>query len=115
MTATTRSSRYEQSVASIVRLPPEKWIEAGKAAVEKERATSRTGSEKLAEQLSVAFEKIAARHVAIAAILRKDIDLDPASACVEFLLFRSFQIAKLFNQNVCNCTSNAWDFADWGD
>jgi hypothetical protein len=112
MTVTTRSSRYEEFVASIVCLPPDKWSEAGKAVVEKERLISRKGSEKLAEQLHAAFEAAATRHESIAATLRKGVDLDPASASLEFLLFRSFQIAKLLNQNVSNRTFSCMRLAD---
>jgi hypothetical protein len=112
MAVTTRSSRYEEIVVSVVRLPPDKWSKAGKAAVEKEKSISRKGSDKLAEQLHAAFEAAATRHEAIAATLRKGVDLDPASASLEFLLFRSFQIAKLLNQNVSNRKFSCMRLAD---
>jgi acyl-CoA reductase-like NAD-dependent aldehyde dehydrogenase len=106
MAITTRSSCYDESVATIVRLPPEEWAQAGKAAVEKERARNQRGAEKLANQLSAAFEAAAKRHEGIAKILRKEIDLDPTSATVEFLIFRVLQFAQTFKKIVRICVRN---------
>lgn len=108
MAITTRSSCYDESVATIVRLPPEEWAQAGKAAVEKERARNQRGAEKLANQLSAAFEAAAKRHEGIAKILRKEIDLDPTSATVEFLIFRVLQFAQTFKKIVRICVRNGW-------
>lgn len=110
MAVKTRSSCYDESVATIVCLPPGEWAQAGKIAVEKERARSQRGAEKLAQQLSTAFEAAANEHEEIANILRKEIDLDPTS--VVFSVFRTTRFTSMINKNVSTLISNISLHAD---
>jgi hypothetical protein len=75
MVITTRSKKYDKVISSIVILPPEEWVKAAIIAIEEEKVSNPKGAEKLAVQLSAAFEAAARDHEHIANILRKEIDL----------------------------------------
>ena len=104
----TSLEAYGPTVAAIIQLPVEEWVEAATKAIERERTANPNpkGAEILSLQLIDAFESAARKHKDLAATLRKDITFDPVTP--EFSAFFTYRISKHFKEHVSHSILGHW-------
>jgi hypothetical protein len=103
---TTSLEAYEATVAAIIRLPVEQWVEAATTAIEREKSVNSKGAEILRRHLIDAFESAARKHKDLATTLRKDITFDPVTP--EFSAFFTYRISKYFEEHVSHSILGHW-------
>jgi hypothetical protein len=102
----TSLEAHEATVAAIIQLPVEKWVQAATTAVERERTANAKGADILSKRLIDAFNSAAKKHKDLAATLRKDIDFDPVTP--EFSAFFTYRISKYFEEHASHSIFNHW-------
>jgi len=102
----TSLEAYGATVAAIIQLPVEEWVEAATKAIERERTANAKGAEILSLHLIDAFESAAKKHKDLAVTLRKDITFDPVTP--EFSAFFTYRISKHFEEHVSHSILGHW-------
>jgi hypothetical protein len=91
----TSLEAYGATVAAIIQLPVEEWVEAATKAIERERTANAKGAEILSLHL-----------IDLAVTLRKDITFDPVTP--EFSAFFTYRISKHFEEHVSHSILGHW-------
>jgi hypothetical protein len=94
------TTKYDEIISSILRLAPEKWVEATKAAIDVEKDLDLEGGKQLFAQIVATVENEEEAKTHTASILRKDPELSPHT--FPFIIFRQARLADLFLKNVSN-------------
>jgi hypothetical protein len=99
MSPQTRS-RHEEIITRILSQHPDKWIEAGQAALAKEKEENPLDIFTLQQSMVNAMETEAEKARRWGNILKKDLRLDPEEYPGLFEIFRTKRLAELFKDRV---------------